>query len=364
MEKKSTIPWWNTSFDDREVSALAEAVRARKISQGDLTAAFERRVAELLGVPFAVATTSCTMALYIAFYAAGIRPGDEVILPDRTFIATAHAAQLAGAVVRLIDTQRDLPLIDPGQIEAAITPKTRAIVPVHLCGRVCDMDALRAVARKHSLLVIEDAAQSIFSRSPWGYAGTVGDVGCFSFGMAKLISTGQGGMIVTSNERLHKLASVFRTHSVADTFHATYTAFGLNLRFTDMQAAIGLVQLEKRKDKIAHVQKLYELYAAGLASLPRISVIPVKTSEGEVPNYVEILVDERDRLVDHLAQQGIDTRPFLPCPHRSPHLRQVTDRFPNAERFEKQGLFLPSGPSQPVENAERCIDSIRKYYDR
>jgi perosamine synthetase len=361
MEKMPTIPWWNTAFDEREVTAVADAIRARKISQGDLTAEFEHRVAGLLGVPYAVATTSCTLSIYIALHAAGVRPGDEVIIPDRTFIATAHAAQLAGATVKLVDTRGDIPAMDPGLLEAAITPKTKVIVPVHLCGRVCDMGEIRRIAKARGLLVIEDAAQSIFSTSPWGYAGTIGDAGCFSFGMAKLISTGQGGMIVTSNEKIQKAASIFRTHSVADTFQATYTAFGLNLRFTDMQAAIGLVQIDKRNQKIAQVRKLYELYESGLAGLPGIRLIPVKVSQGEVPNYIEILCKTRDALRAHLAKQGIDSRPFLPCLHHSPHLRQEKGDFSRAQSFEDQGLFLPSGPNQPAENAQRCIAAIREY---
>jgi perosamine synthetase len=364
MENTSTIPWWNTNYDEREVSAVADAIRARKISQGELTAEFERRVAALLKVPYAVATTSCTLSIYIALHAAGIRPGDEVILPDRTFIATAHAAQLAGATVKLVDTRSEIPEMDPALLEAAITPKTRAIVPVHLCGRVCDMEAIRAIAKKHGLLLIEDAAQSLFSQSPWGYAGTIGDAGCFSFGMAKLISTGQGGMIVTSNERLYKTASLLRTHSVADTFNTTYTRFGLNLRFTDMQAAIGLVQLDKKDEKISHVKKLYDLYSDGLASIPRIAIIPVKTAKGEVPNYIEVRCEHRDALMKHLGQEGIDTRPFLPCLHDSPHLQQSDATFPNARSFAEHGLFLPSGPSQPTENAQKCITAIQQYYSR
>jgi perosamine synthetase len=364
MEKMSTIPWWNTAFDEREIAAVSDAMRARKISQGELTAAFENRVAELLGVPYAVATTSCTMSIYLALYAAGIRPGDEVILPDRTFIATAHAAQLAGAIVKLIDTRSDIPAMDPSLIESAITKKTKAIIPVHLCGRVCDMESILQVARAHDLLVIEDAAQSLFSTTPGGYAGTLGDAGCFSFGMAKLLSTGQGGMIVTSDERLHREAALLRTHSVADTFHANYARFGLNLRFTDLQAAIGLVQLEKRAEKIAHVKRLYDRYASGLSGLRGVRIIPVNTARGEVPNYVEVLCEGRDALLTHLGARGIDTRPFLPCLHNSPHLKQDHDRFPNAQIYEDQGLFLPSGPSQPLENADRCIEAIREYCAR
>ena len=189
------IPWWKTTFGEQEIQKVTEAISNGHISQGPITEEFETRLAEALDVPYVVATTSGSVALLMALMAFGIQPDDEVIVPNRTWIATAHAVKMIGAKVVLVDVQPDLPIMEVAQLEQKITPRTKAIIPVHLSGRSADMDAIREIAKAHGLLIIEDAAQALFSKYRGEYCGTQSDAGCFSFSVAKLLPTGQGGAI-------------------------------------------------------------------------------------------------------------------------------------------------------------------------
>ena len=202
MEK---ISWWWVKFGESEIANVTQAISRGQISQGKVTAEFEAKFASMLNVKYAVATTSGTTALYLALFAMGVGAGDEVIIPDRTWVATAHAAYMLGAKVVLVDTYADTPVIDVDQVERKITERTKVILPVHINGRACNLERWQTLARKHNIKIIEDAAQAMFSKSNGHYLGTTSDLGCFSFAMSKLISTGQGGMVVTNDEALKNL---------------------------------------------------------------------------------------------------------------------------------------------------------------
>jgi dTDP-4-amino-4,6-dideoxygalactose transaminase len=179
------------------------------------------------------------MALTMSLLTLGIGPGDEVIVPNRTFMATAHAALILGAKVRLVDVLPDRPLLDVAQVEAAITPRTKAVLAVHLNGRAVDMPALKALAPRHNLKVVEDAAQAFLSKGSFGWLGAQSDFGCFSLGMTKLVSTGQGGFVVTRDESLYHRMRRVQCHGVVDTLIDTYEMLGSNFKFNDVLASIG-----------------------------------------------------------------------------------------------------------------------------
>jgi dTDP-4-amino-4,6-dideoxygalactose transaminase len=229
-----------------------------------------------------------------------------------------------------------------------------------LNGRAVDMKALRALAKKRKLALVEDACQAMFSRSPLGYLGTLSDAGCFSLGVTKLISTGQGGMVVTRDRRVYERLKLVRNHGVADTFQADYTMRGFNFKFTDLQAAVGLVQLGRVKARLAHAKALYKEYAAAIAGLGFMKTVPVNVAGGEVPLYFEALCDDRDGLRKFLADRGIQTRPFLPDLDRSPHLVRP-GHFPHSRLFSGHGVFLPAGPSQSLQDVRRVIEALRLY---
>lgn len=364
LSKKSRmtpeISWWRTSFGEEEVLQITSAIAHEYISQGPVTAEFESGLAELLGVPYVVATTSGSMALLMALWAAGIGPGDEVIVPNRTWIATAHAPLFLGAKVVLVDVEEKRPIMDVTEIESAITPRTKAIIPVHLNGRSVNMHEVQRIAKKHSLAVIEDAAQALGSCNEDGLLGMQSDMGCFSLSVAKIIATGQGGFIVTRDESLYCKLVAMRTHGVSDIVNASWTQPGFNFRFTDILASIGLVQLKLLPERIEKVKAIYTRYSEAMPDLPFLKFIPVDIEAGEIPIYIEVLCPERERLIQFLGDRGIQTRPFYPDLNLAPYFEN-TGRFPCSEVFGAQGLFLPSGPEQPVENVDYVIQALREF---
>jgi perosamine synthetase len=354
------IPWWRTTIADEDISRVVSAIRAEHVSMGPVTAQLEQRLADALDVPFVVATTSGSVALTLAMMALGISPGDEVVVPDRTFIATAHAATMLGARVVLADCMPNHPNVDPEEISRKITARTKAIVIVHLNGMACRTREITAIASERGVPVIEDAAQAIFSRSQDGNLGTQGSLGCFSFGMTKLISTGQGGAVVTQSAALHEKLRAMRNHGVRDTISHEYLMMGNNFKFTDLQAAVGIGQVSCASEKIQRCNTVYRTYQLGLKGLEGLSLLEVKVDKGECALWVEIISHRRDELSVYLADHGIQTRKFLPSLHTAPHLAAGKD-FPNSAKFERTGMILPSGPAQPLENIHRTIEVIREW---
>lgn len=359
MTPPKIFHWWS-NVGEEEIRRIGDAIRNKRLSQGPITEEFERRISEVLGLEHVAATTSGSMAILMALIAAEVGPGDEVIVPNRTWIATAHAPWLLGAKPVFVDVLPDCPVIDVAQVEARITARTKAIIPVHLNGRSADMRALNRIAARHGLKVIEDAAQAFGSRNLDGPLGTQSFAGCFSLSVAKIITTGQGGYVVTRDPEVGARLRAMRTHGVSDPINCIYTKPGFNFRFTDLLASIGLVQLEQLPERIRKLQIIYARYAAALPAFDFLRFVPVNIAAGEIPIYIEVCCPQRDRLVAHLAATGIQTRPFYPDLHTAPYFGD-TGRYPNAEKFAAQGLFLPSGPDQPMENVERVLEELARF---
>ncbi|MBK8870693.1 MAG: DegT/DnrJ/EryC1/StrS family aminotransferase [Elusimicrobia bacterium] len=359
------IDWWRTSFGQEEISMLTKSMSEEHISQGPVTAEFEAQFAKAMNVPYAVATTSGSVALLMSLMAMGVKRGDEVIVSNRTFIATAHAPLMLGAKVVLVDVHRDVPVMDVSLIKKKITARTKAIMPVHLCGRAVDLAGIHRLAKAYGLCVIEDACQAMFSKNERGYLGTQSDVGCFSLGVTKLISSGQGGVVVTSNRRTYEELKLIRNHGVPGTFEATYPRLGFNFKFTDIQAAIGLAQLRRVKDRLLKLHSLYRKYEGNLKELdfPFLRLIPVNVNAGEVPLYIEALCQNRDSVRNYLNSRGIEVRPFLPNLNQSPHIKNGGS-FPHSTEFSKHGFFLPSGPDQSDSNVDRVLNAMQSYVRR
>lgn len=355
------IPWWQISFDNGEDKAVADAVRAKRISQGQITKEFESQLANFLQVPEVIATSSGTSALTLALMGAGIRPGDEVLVPNRTWVATAHAVHILGGVPVFVDTELDRPVMSIRHLERHLTPLTKAVIPVHMNGRSVDMDGLNEFALANNLTVIEDAAQALGSRDASGrFLGTLSQAGCFSLSVAKIIATGQGGFIATKDLDLaHRLRNL-RTHGVENTIEpGRWVEPGFNFRFTDILASIGLVQLKLLPMRIARSREVYEKYSTGFLTNPKVQVIPLEPHE--VGPYIEVLVDDREALRDHLTTQEreIETRPFYPDLNSADYWKfRNSEVLPNSIKFGTNGLYLPSGPSIKDEEIDAVIQAL------
>ena len=360
MKSKDRVSWWRTSFGEEVVESVSQSIRQECTGFGPITLEFENRLAEALDVPFVITTPSGSVAMLITLMALGIKAGDEVIVPNRTWIATAHAPLMLGAKPILVDVLPDLPVMDVSQLKKKITSKTKAIIPVPLNGRAVDMDEVWKIAKEHGLLVIEDAAQGLFSKRTGKYMGTQSDAGCFSLSNAKLVPTGQGGFVVTKNKAVYEKMKRLRMHGVDDVINCTFYQMGFNFRFTDIQASIGLTQLDRVPKRIQHINEVYLRYKNGIRDFSFLKLIPVDIAKGEIPIYVEVLCKEREKLIDFMASHNIQARPFYPCLHTAKHL-SASGEFPNADVFGSQGLVLPCGPEQPFENIDRVIETLRLF---
>lgn len=354
------IPWWKTSFEGDEIKLVTEAIRQGNVSQGSQVECFEYELSQYLNVKNVVAVSNGSTALLLALIACGVGPGDEVIMPNRTWIATAHAVRLLGASVRSVDVEGDRPIMDTTKIESMITRKTKAIIPVHMNGRAVNLRQIQEIADKYALPVIEDAAQALGSKNADGFLGTQGRIGCFSLSVAKIISSGQGGFAVTNDDALAETMRAIRTHGVENVKDPqSWPMLGFNFRFTDVLASIGRAQLSRIDQRIAHLISLYERYEQGLRETG-LKLIPVDLKNGEIPLYIECVVDsQRDDWIEYLGSRGVDTRPFYPSVNRAPYLGLATGPYPNSDGFEERGIYLPSGPTQPIENVDLCIEVIK-----
>lgn len=354
------IPWWRIEISDPEIRRVKSAIKNKKVSQGPVTAEFEQRLSGLLGVPYVAACTSGSTALLMALVAADIGNGDEVIVPNRSWIATAHAVLMAGAKVVLADDDGSNPDVFVAAVRKKINARTRCIIPVHLNGRGADMKTLAKIARQKKLLLIEDAAQAFMSKSNQKFLGCQSLAGCYSLSLAKLISTGQGGFVATRDSKIYAKLRKMRNHGVEDPVNVRYTGFGFNFRFNDVLASIGNAQLDRLAKSILHLKKIHEMYREGLESVPGVRFLEKNILQGEIPLYAEIMCQDREKIIKVLASAGVQTRPYYPNLNSAPQFLSK-EKFPFSAQYGRACLFLPSGPAQPLKNVEVTISIIRRF---
>lgn len=356
------IAWFRPQLDEREQARVAAVIASNYINDGEVTREFEKRLAERLGTSYAVAVTSGTVAISLSLIGLGVGPGDEVIVPDLTFIATANAARMAGAAVRLVDVEPNRFALDAEKVRAAITPRTKAIVPVDVNGRAADYDALEAICREHGLLLVCDAAEGLGSMYRGRALGTIGDAACFSFSANKTVTSGQGGMIATNSQTLY-----YRLRELKDQgrrFGGTggddlHPVLGFNFKYTNIQAAIGLAQLERMEERIAHFQRRDEWYRQFLTGCPGIRFPHRPNWDGEVLQWTDVLCDNRAVVQKALQQSHIDSRAFWFPLHRQEPYQAPDDEFPVAIDISARGLWLPSSFDLTKEQARRVADVVQ-----
>lgn len=348
------VPIAEPQLGGNELKYVTECVETNWISsQGTFVRRFEKEFAELLGVPHALAVSNGTVALHLALAAFGIGPGDEVIVPDLTFAATLNAVLYTGATPVLVDVAPDTWNMDPAALSDAITPHTKAIMPVHLYGQPTEMDPILALARKHKLVVIEDAAEAVGAAHKGVQCGAIGDSGTFSFFSNKMITTGEGGMVTFKDDAVAARARMLRDHGMNPNKRYWHEEVGFNYRLTNLQAAIGCAQLEQfqgfrvRKKEIA---TYYESRFAGISEIETPAILPGFDNSYWV---FSIVVDcaglglTRDELMAKLSKAGVDTRPLFYCMHEMPPYKAYAGNraFPVSSRLSENGLSLPSSTS-------------------
>jgi perosamine synthetase len=347
------IPVCEPTLAGNEEAYVLECVRSNWISSaGRFIMRFEDMFAEFCGTRFAVACSSGTAALQLALYTLGIADGDEVIIPSFTMVATANTVRHCGATPVFVDAEPRTWNIDVAKVEAAITPRTKAIVPVHTYGHPVDMDPLLEIARRRGLLVIEDAAEAHGATYKGRPVGSLGDCACFSFYANKIITTGEGGMITTDNEELAQKAKNIRDHAFSKERHFWHRALAHNFRMTNLQAAVGVAQMERAEWLVERRIENATLYNQRLERLRGITLPPASEGIRNVYWMYSILVQDefghsRDELRRFLADHAIETRTFFIPMHLQPIYFQPASprRFPVAEMLCQRGCYLPSSAS-------------------
>ena len=368
------IPVFEPVIGEEEINAVVVALQRGEISGtfGDTIPRFEQEFAKYCGCRYGVAVNSGTSALHLAVAAGGIGPGDEVLVSASTNIATALAAFHNGAIPVPVDAEDVTWNLNLDLIESLITPKTRAIIPVHLIGHPVDMDGLMEVAKRHDLLVIEDCAESHGATCRGKMTGSFGDMGCFSFYANKVITTGEGGMVITNDESLAERLRLLRNLAFTKP-RFRHEAAGYNFRMTGYQAAMGLAQLHKIDHIIGEKRRVAHTYTDCLQDIPGLQ-LPVELDWAlNVYWMYAILVKtefgmSRDQLVEALRANGIQTRTFF-CPMNQQPVFQSLAGFrdvpcPVADTLWEAGLYLPSSWNLSDETISQIADSIRRSCQR
>ena len=361
------LPIMEPTLGGNELKYVSDCITSNWISsQGEYVRSFEENFSKYHESQFAVAVSSGTAALHLALVALDIGLGDEVIVPDLTFGASANTVIHSGATPVFVDVHEKYWNIDPAKIGKAITAKTKAIMAVHLYGHPCEMDIIMQLAKKHDLYVIEDCAEALGAKFEGKLVGTFGHVGCFSFFSNKVITTGEGGMIIGDSLELHEKLTLWRDHGMKKNKRYWHEVPGFNYRMTNLQAAVGLAQLEQIEDFIAKRRIISKRYRKGLEGIPGITHPPEEDWAFNIYWLYSILIDEgkigvsRAKMIQSLEREGIETRPLFYSLHIQPPYPKTTSAFPVSDRLSRQGLSLPSGNGLGSEEIQRVCNSVKR----
>ncbi|MFA6635521.1 MAG: DegT/DnrJ/EryC1/StrS family aminotransferase [Candidatus Omnitrophota bacterium] len=369
------IPVNEPLLGKKELKYVTDCIKTGWISsKGEYINKFENKFAEVCGVKYGISTTNGTTALHLALASLGIGKGDEVIMPTFTMIATAYAVLYTGAKPVFVDSEERTWNMDTSKVEKLINKNTKAILPVHIYGHSVDMDPLRKLARKYDLYLVEDAAEAHGAEYRGERCGSLGDIGCFSFYGNKIITTGEGGMIVTNNRKITEKARLLKdlAHSPGKRFLHSELAY--NYRMTNMQAAVGLAQVEQINKFIRKKRKIAQTYKENLKGVKGLR-LPVE--EKWVKNVYwmyAILIEKgfgitRDKLMTELAEEGVGTRAFFVPMHRQPVIvnNGICDKktsYPVADDIAERGLYLPTGMTLREKDIVTVCNKLREIQQK
>ncbi len=357
-------PW----IDGSELRELERVIDSTFVVEHELTREFERMTMQLTGCKHAIAVCNGTLALFVGLKALGIGPGDEVIVPNFTFIASANAVILAGATPVLCEVMEDTFCLDVAKAEQAVTLRTKSVMPVHMYGQSADMNEVMAFAKRHGLSVIEDAAEAIGVRFTGKHVGTFGDVGILSYYGNKTVTCGEGGMVLTNDDALAKAAHRLKNYGRDQKGTFVHESIGFNFSFTDLQAAVGIAQMRKMPAIVRKKREIHDRYAEELRDLPDFQPVYIDSRCEPVFWFTSFLCQDPGALCSYLQLQNIQTRRFFyplhlqPCYADCKHIRITDADFPVSEKIYERGISLPSAYRLSVEEQTFIIEQIREFY--
>ena len=359
------IPIYEPSLTGNEKKYVNDCLDSTWISsKGKYLALFENGFKEYLDIKYATTVANGTVAIHLALVALGVGPGDEVIVPTLTYIASVNAIQYTGATPIFVDSLDGTWQMSPEDVKKKITPNTKAIMAVHLYGHACDMDALQKICKQNDIFLIEDCAEAIGTTFNGKKVGTFGDISAFSFFGNKTITTGEGGMVVTNDETLFDRAVHFKGQGLAQHRQYWHDVVGYNYRMTNICAAIGLAQIERADDIIVKKKSIAKKYNELLQGLP-VTFQPDREDSTNAFWMYTILVDTvktRDTLMEYLSSKLIETRPTFYPVHTMPMFSNQYKKFNVAEDISIRGINLPSYPEISDEDLKYVCDSIKEFF--
>lgn len=367
-------------IEEAEINEVVDSLRSGWLGTGPKTARFENAFKEYTGATHAMAVNSCTAGLHLSLLVADLVPGDEVITTPMTFCATVNTIIHAGARPVLVDCDRDTMLIDPQRIEDAITPRTRAIIPVHLCGRACDMDAITDIAQRHNLVVIEDAAHAIETVYKGRKIGNISHLTCFSFYVTKNVVTGEGGMVTTNNPDYADKIKMYGLHGMSrdawkrfsdDGYKHYQVVFpGFKYNMMDIQAAIGLHQLARVDANLKRRNEIWQVYNEAFANLPIDLPVPDESDTIHARHLYTLMIDQertgltRDEFMQKLHHLNIGTGVHYIGVHLHPYYRENfgfrEEDFPNATWVSERTVSIPLSPKMSNADLEDVIEAVTR----
>jgi len=365
------IPVCIPFIGEKELEYVVDCIKTNWISsKGKYVEEFEQRFAEYCGCKYGISTTSGTTALHLALASLGIGKGNEVIVPAFTMISSVFAVVYCGAKPVLVDAESETWNMDVNMIEEKITDRTKVIMPVHIYGHPCDMDPILEISEEHDLYVVEDAAEAHGAEYKGKKTGGIGDVGCFSFYGNKIITTGEGGMVVTNDKEVAERAMALKDLAFSKKRRFLHTDLGFNYRMTNIQAAIGLAQLEKIEELAERRRRNAHLYNNSLRNVKGIKLPIEKEWAKNVYWMYSIVVEEdfgisRDELMEKLKAKGIETRTFFIPMHQQPVFQEEMCLFKGesyhvAEKLSKEGMYLPSSSGLKEDEINFICDAIKE----
>ena len=354
------IPQWKKKFDNKEILKNFNInLKNKFISQSKITQDFEKRISQFLNVKYVLAVPSGSVALLIALMSLNLRKNDEIIISDRAWVSVVNVINILGLKAKFVDVEVDRPVIDLNEIKKKITKKTKVIIAVHMGGRFCDMNKLNKFAKSKKIYLIEDAAQAFGCKNKKKFIGTQSDIGCFSMSIAKTISSGQGGFVVTNKKNLYDKLIKIKNNGLKSVKKINkWGILGLNFKFSDILASIALSELKKFSLYKKKLINLYKFYENELKDTKNIKLIPVNIKKGEIPQYIEIISNKRKRLYNHFIKKNIDVRLFYPSMSEHNNFRSYNK---NSKVFSKKGMYLPSGPDQDKKDILKVIKTIKLF---
>ena len=360
------INWNEPKFGEDEIKEVNEVISSGYVNEGPKTKQLEEELKKYLNVKYVILTVNATAALFLAIQADAIVKGKkdfEVIVPDLTMIATATSVEWAEGKPILVDVEKERATIDVKKIKEKINDKTIAIIPVHILGKSADMDKIMDIASKYNLSVIEDAAGALGSKDKFGrYLGTIGKIGVFSLQSNKIITSGQGGIIVTNDDQYYEVLRRLRDFGRMSNKEFIHEKVGYNLKFNDLSAALALAQFRKIESKKNMLLKQRELYQNRLKDIKELK-FPEYFS-GEIPLWIEIIVEDRIHLIEYLNKNEIFPRECWPAIHVNPPYREQGSNFPNSSFLSEKILWLPNGPTITPEQINKICEKIKEFYNK